>query len=248
MQVEDAVPGGGASLGGKHLGTFGDAGAFSTQSDKSINTGEGGFVLFHDEQHLARAAVLAGAYEGRIHHHVAHTAFDPLSLPLFNFRLDEIRAALARTQLARLDDKVRRHHAVYNEVAQRLAALGNIRVRQQVAPNDGFLGECVNFWVEGADMATTQWLVCALRAEGIEARQLGDPGDINIRCFWHWRFLWPQERAEVTMTRAPNAARHLATAIDVPLAACLTAADRDDLIDAVGKVCAAHKRTMGVAA
>src|SRR5581483_161550 len=41
---EDAVPALGAELNGRKLGTFGLAGAFSTQSDKSLNSGEGGFL------------------------------------------------------------------------------------------------------------------------------------------------------------------------------------------------------------
>jgi dTDP-4-amino-4,6-dideoxygalactose transaminase len=43
--LEDAVPAMGAELGGRKLGTFGVAGCFSTQSDKSLNSGEGGFLI-----------------------------------------------------------------------------------------------------------------------------------------------------------------------------------------------------------
>ena len=46
--VEDAVPILGAKMQGRYLGTFGALGAFSTQSDKSLNTGERGFVLTDD--------------------------------------------------------------------------------------------------------------------------------------------------------------------------------------------------------
>ena len=46
--IEDAVPALGAELDGRKLGTFGLAGAFSTQSDKSLNCGEGGFLVTDD--------------------------------------------------------------------------------------------------------------------------------------------------------------------------------------------------------
>jgi dTDP-4-amino-4,6-dideoxygalactose transaminase len=63
--VEDAVPALGVRLRGQALGTLGAAGAFSTQSDKSLNTGEGGFVVCRDPVQFARAVALSGAYEGR---------------------------------------------------------------------------------------------------------------------------------------------------------------------------------------
>lgn len=47
--IEDAVPSLGCKLKDKFWGTYGLAGAFSTQSDKSLNTGEGGFILTNDK-------------------------------------------------------------------------------------------------------------------------------------------------------------------------------------------------------
>ena len=107
---EDAVPALGAELAGRKLGTFGLAGAFSTQSDKSLNCGEGGFLLTGDSTLFARAVVLSGAYEGRLRRHFP--VGDPpigsdLDLPLLSFRMDEIRAAPLRSQLVRLPVRLR---------------------------------------------------------------------------------------------------------------------------------------------
>ncbi len=238
--VEDAVPSCGVTLRGKHLGTFGHGGTFSTQSDKSINTGEGGFVLLKDEGALARAAVLSGAYEGRVFHHVAPENFDDCTLPLYNFRLDEVRAAMARSQLKRLRTKVERHRMVYDEVAAGMAKIDLLHVRQPVVPGDGYLGDCINFWVRGATIDQTRWFTQALRAEGIDVRQLGDPEDTNIRCFWNWRFLWPGESTAAIKARAPKAAQLLATCLDVPLSAGLTQQDRRDFLMALEKISAAY--------
>ncbi len=187
--VEDAVPSCGVTLRGQHLGTFGHGGAFSTQSDKSINTGEGGFLLLQDEASLAKAAVLSGAYEGRVFHHVNQEDFDDCALPLYNFRLDEMRAAMAHSQLQRLREKVQRHRTIYDEVTAGISKIDLLHVRQPVIPGDGYLGHCLNFWVRGATVDQTRWFTQSLRAEGIDVRQLGDPEDTNIRCFWNWRFL-----------------------------------------------------------
>lgn len=66
---EDAVPALGVDVGGRKLGTFGRAGAFSTQSDKTINTGEGGFLVTSDRDLFERAVVYSGAYERQIERH-----------------------------------------------------------------------------------------------------------------------------------------------------------------------------------
>src|SRR5260370_6714073 len=67
--IEDAVPALGAEYRGRKLGTFGLVGAFSTQSDKSLNCGEGGFLVTDDAAVFAQAVVLSGAYAGRYLRH-----------------------------------------------------------------------------------------------------------------------------------------------------------------------------------
>jgi len=56
--VEDAAQAHGSRIGGRPLGGFGEAGCLSFQSTKTLSTGEGGAVLFHDPD-LARRARLA---------------------------------------------------------------------------------------------------------------------------------------------------------------------------------------------
>src|SRR3954469_3204547 len=54
--VEDVCQAAGASYGGRRLGTFGDAGAFSLQFNKIITTGEGG-VMITDRDDLYELAI-----------------------------------------------------------------------------------------------------------------------------------------------------------------------------------------------
>ncbi len=120
--IEDAVPALGAEYRGRKLGTLGLAGAFSTQSDKSLNCGEGGFLITDDSEIFARAVVLSGAYEGRYLRHFPDT--DPpistdLDLPLFSFRMDEIRAAMLRSELGRLPVRLDCFRRNYEYVARR---------------------------------------------------------------------------------------------------------------------------------
>jgi dTDP-4-amino-4,6-dideoxygalactose transaminase len=245
--IEDAVPALGAELNGRKLGTFGLAGAFSTQSDKSLNSGEGGFLLTDDPNLYARAVVLAGAYERRCWRHFADV--EPpletdLDLPLLSMRMDEIRAALLRSELQRLPTRLAAFRRNYGYVAEALADLPGIEIRQPVAPG-AYLGEAFIFRVpDGA----AGWFADALCAEGIDARNLGSAGDTNVRVFWNWRFLYDTADIADIQAQLPATTGYLCEAVDVPLSSSLQLTDCDDLITAVRRVAAALPAHRAVAA
>ena len=79
-----------------------------------------------------RAAVLSGAYEGRVAGHFpdGHPPLaTDLDLPLYSFRMDEIRAALLCAELSGLDDRLARFHANYDYLAAGLRDVAGIAVR-----------------------------------------------------------------------------------------------------------------------
>jgi len=237
--IEDAVPALGAEHEGRKLGTFGTAGAFSTQSDKSLNTGEGGFLLCHDAKLYARAAILSGASEGRFKRHFApgHPAAEisDLDYPLFNFRMDEIRGALACAEMTHLPLRLARLRENYTYVTEALGSSSALQIRRAVAPGSA-LGDALIFRLPDASPAEVGHCAAALREEGIDARALGGPEDTNIRCFWNWRFLFPGMSVEDIQALLPKSTTYLCQAIDIPLSPLLERGDCDDLIHAVRKV------------
>ncbi|WP_343441842.1 DegT/DnrJ/EryC1/StrS family aminotransferase [Micromonospora schwarzwaldensis] len=240
--IEDAVPALGAELNGRKLGTFGAAGAFSTQSDKALNCGEGGFLVTDDSTLFARAVALSGAYEGRLRRHFPHgePPLTGLDLPLLSLRMDEIRAALLRAELTRLPQRLTLFHRNYAHVSQALAGLPGIAVRRPVAPG-AYLGEAFVFRVPGGDAG---WFARALRAEGIDARNIGADDDLNVRAFWNWRFLYDTADPGQIRATLPRTARLLTETVDVPLSSNLTPDDCDDLIHAVRKVATARESAL----
>lgn len=235
---EDAVPALGAELNGRKLGTFGIAGGFSTQSDKSLNCGEGGFLITDDTELYARAVVLSGAYEGRFLRHFPDgepPLASDLSLPLLSFRMDEIRAALLRSELVRLPIRLNCFRTNFDYVCEALADVPGIELRQPVAPG-AYLGEAFIFRVPGGD---AKWFARALCREGVDARNLGSDTDRNVRVFWNWRFLFGDMTVSEIQDLLPNTTRYLREAVDIPLSSTLTPADCDDLIAAVRKVAGA---------
>ncbi|MDD5646604.1 MAG: DegT/DnrJ/EryC1/StrS family aminotransferase [Candidatus Bipolaricaulis sp.] len=94
--IEDSAEALGTSVNGRHCGSFGRAGIFGFYPNKQITTGEGG-VLVTDDASLAgtcRSLADQGRGDGGWLSHVRLG---------YNFRLDEMSAALGLSQLARIE-------------------------------------------------------------------------------------------------------------------------------------------------
>jgi len=89
---------------GKYLGTFGDSGCFSFYSNKNMTTGEGGMVISRNSELIERFRILRshGITASTYHRFKGHAyGYDVTELG-FNYRLDEIRAAIGIEQLRKL--------------------------------------------------------------------------------------------------------------------------------------------------
>jgi dTDP-4-amino-4,6-dideoxygalactose transaminase len=102
--IEDAAHAPGAWLDGRHLGTWGQIGCFSFFSNKNLSTGEGG-MLVTDRDDLAEKLRLMrshGMTSLTWDRHQGHAyTYDVVALG-YNYRIDEIHAALGRVQLSKL--------------------------------------------------------------------------------------------------------------------------------------------------
>jgi dTDP-4-amino-4,6-dideoxygalactose transaminase len=104
LVVEDAAHAPGGSLRGKHCGTFGAAGCFSFFSNKNLPTGEGGMIVTDDDALADRVKLLRshGMTTLTWARHSGHASSYDVVARGFNYRLDEIHAAIGRLQLKRL--------------------------------------------------------------------------------------------------------------------------------------------------
>ena len=103
--IEDCAHAIGGKLNKKHVGTFGDAGCFSFYPTKNLTTFEGGMVITNSKKiseiiKTLRNHGITKSYQDRF------TKGKPweydVSVPGYNYRLDEIRAALGISQLKRI--------------------------------------------------------------------------------------------------------------------------------------------------
>ena len=106
--VEDAAHAPGASLGGRMCGTLGNVGCFSFFANKNLPVGEGGMIVTErrragrDALRLLRSHGMTTLTWDR---HRGHASSYDVVLPGFNYRLDEVRAAVGTVQLRRLPEE-----------------------------------------------------------------------------------------------------------------------------------------------
>ena len=110
--IEDAAHAIGGELEGRHLGTWGQSGCYSFFSNKNMTTGEGG-MLVTDNNRVAETVRLLrshGMTSLTWDRHQGHAwSYDVQALG-YNYRIDELRAALGRVQLQKLarNNQIRR--------------------------------------------------------------------------------------------------------------------------------------------
>ena len=96
--IEDACEGLGSSVGGRPVGSFGDVAVFAFYPNKQITTGEGGMVVTDDADLAETMRSLRNQgrdTDGTWLHHIRLG---------YNYRLDEMSAAVGVAQLERLEE------------------------------------------------------------------------------------------------------------------------------------------------
>jgi dTDP-4-amino-4,6-dideoxygalactose transaminase len=104
--IEDAAHAPGATLDGSLCGRLGRVGCFSFFSNKNLPIGEGGMVVTDDDEVAERIRLLRshGMTTLTWDRHRGHAASYDVVACGFNYRMDELRAALGLVQLERLEE------------------------------------------------------------------------------------------------------------------------------------------------
>jgi dTDP-4-amino-4,6-dideoxygalactose transaminase len=98
--IEDAAHAPGVG----EVGRWGDASAFSFFANKNMTTAEGGMILAHDPSVLERIRQMRshGMTMGTLDRHRGHAYSYDVTMLGYNYRMDELRAAMGLTQLKKL--------------------------------------------------------------------------------------------------------------------------------------------------
>jgi dTDP-4-amino-4,6-dideoxygalactose transaminase len=125
--IEDSCEALGAEYKGRKAGGLADYGVFAFYPNKQITTGEGGIIVTNDDQkaNYMRALRSQGRAPGDTW--LQHTYLG------YNYRMDEMSAALGRVQMNRIEELLIKRQQVADWYAERLSEIPGIEPPQLVA-------------------------------------------------------------------------------------------------------------------
>lgn len=194
--IEDCAHTMGATWCGRKSGNFGLAGCFSTQTYKHMNSGEGGLLVSDDAEFMARAIIMSGSYMLYERHGAAP---DPsvfakirLETPNYSGRMDNLRAAILRPQLATLEDNIERWNERYRIIEGKLRETNGLYIPHR-PPQERYVGSSIQFLIPGIDGEGARTFVKECAALGVELKWFGNEQPVGFTSTHKsWRYVEPQ--------------------------------------------------------
>jgi dTDP-4-amino-4,6-dideoxygalactose transaminase len=221
--IEDACEAIGASSDGVYAGRWGDASAFGFYPNKQITTGEGGMLLTDRDGWADLFRCLRNQGRSR---DAEILRYERLG---FNYRLDEMSAALGLSQLRRLDELLARRKAVADRYTSLLASVDG--VTPLLDPPDRRTRTWFLYTIRLAPEIDRDGLMEGLAARGIVTRPYFWP--IHLQPFYRERFGF----REGDFPAAEAAGR---TMLALPMSPNLSDAEVDYVCSAVAELVCAH--------
>ncbi|WP_370285018.1 DegT/DnrJ/EryC1/StrS family aminotransferase [Pseudooceanicola nanhaiensis] len=190
--IEDCAHTMGARWNGTLSGRHGVFGCYSTQTYKHLNSGEGGLLVSDDPELMARAVMLSGSYMlyGR------HLAGPPpetyaelrYDTPNVSGRMDNLRAAILRPQLARLEARCEAWTARYRVVEEGLRDLPGLTLIARPAA-ERFVGSSIQVLLLDWSDAALREVIARCAARGVELKWFGAPEPAGFTSRYEsWRY------------------------------------------------------------
>lgn len=195
--LEDAAHSLGVKFKGQLTGRFGRAAAFSFQSYKLLDAGEGGLLVTDDVNLMARALIHSGCYEENFRKDgFASDLLDSLTtlanaLPTYNFRMSNLSAAALLPQIDRIDERIRKYNENYATISDILGKSEKIRLpmfHPQLTPVCDSLQFFIKEEIKEENILSMRDACADL---GVPVNLFGQD-KFNARCFWNWKFIEPQ--------------------------------------------------------
>ncbi len=226
LLIEDAAHALGASVRGRHAGTFGSGAAFSFFSNKPLAVGEGGMAVTERAEWAATMRSLRshGMTSDTWTRHRGHASgYDVVALG-FNYRIDEPRAALGLARLPRLETERRDR--------ERLDA----RYRDRIGPLDGIQPALP---VTGPGERSANHLFPALLPLGVDRDLVRDQlAERGIQTSLHYRPVHQMSLYEGEGYSLPVTEDYARRTLTLPLFAGMTDAQQKLVVQALEEVLA----------
>jgi dTDP-4-amino-4,6-dideoxygalactose transaminase len=202
--VEDCAHTMGAKWQGKRSGNFGHVAAFSTQTYKHMNSGEGGFLTTDDDEMAARAIIHSGSYMLYDRHGTLppDEVFEKIKLEAANFscRMDNLRATIIRSQMPHLEQNIQRWNRLYDTLFSAFAVIEGIDIpkRRQA---EFYVGSSIQFRLNALAPNDIPAFLERCARRGVELKWFGadQPAAFTSR-YDSWRYI--RELPELPATKA----------------------------------------------
>ena len=200
--IEDCAHTMGAKWRGIRSGNFGHVAAFSTQTYKHMNSGEGGLLTTNDPLIAAKAIIMSGSYMLYERHGARPDAEVFLSIrthmPNFSCRLDHLRAALIRSQMAVLDDNIERWNRLYQRLDQNLRHIDGVSLPQR-AQEEFYVGSSIQFRVDKLGTSAIPEFLQRCGARGVDLKWFGADRPVAFTSRYDsWEYLGEQPELPAT--------------------------------------------------
>ncbi len=196
LLVEDCAHALCAAWDGRAIGTFGAAAAFSAQTYKHLNAGEGGFLVLDDDDRVARAILHSGSYMLHAQHRSAPAAEVIAAweerTPNFSMRMTALAAALLRPQLHDLPRRAARWNAIHDRIGAAIARSQHVRLPPR-SPKECYGATSVQFSLLGFDEAEITAVLDRCAARGLPIKWFGAGRQRGFTSApRHWRYAGEQ--------------------------------------------------------
>ncbi|SLN30783.1 dTDP-3-amino-3, 6-dideoxy-alpha-D-galactopyranose transaminase [Aquimixticola soesokkakensis] len=194
--IEDCAHTMGAAWKGTPSGRHGRIGCYSTQTYKHMNSGEGGLLVTDDAEAAARAIMLSGSYMLYPKHRAAPApeVFEAIKYhtPNVSGRMDNLRAAILRPQLADLPAQCARWNALYRALEEGLRGGAGLTLIERPEA-EAYVASSFQFLLLDWAPAKIESLVAACLARGVELKWFGAPEPVAFTSRYDsWRYVAPQ--------------------------------------------------------
>jgi len=191
--IEDCAHTMGAKWDGKRSGNFGLVSAFSTQTYKHINSGEGGFLVTNDDEVIAKAIMHSGSYMLYEKHASSpnNDIFEKVKLKTANFsgRMDNLRSSILIPQLKDLDNKVIMWNNLYKELYDRLKTQDGIFIPNR-DKREFYVGSSIQFRLKDFADKKIQDFIKNCKKRGVDLKWFGDKNPIAYTSRYDsWEYL-----------------------------------------------------------
>ena len=227
--IEDCAHTMGAKWQNKKSGNHGVVSAFSSQTYKHINSGEGGFLTTDDDLLAAKAIILSGSYMLYERHGSIpkKEVFEKVKFntPNHSGRMDNLRATILRSQISLIDKNVVRWNKLYDVIYKRLLSHKSVEIPSR-SSKEYFVGSSIQFRIN-INVAYIPNFLSSCLQRGVELKWFGDKNPVGFTSrFDSWRYF-------SHIQSLPKTIKTLSNTIDMRIPLTFNESDCNTIVDII---------------